>query len=66
MTRFTASVQSITGQELEVKAVESRDIVEQELEDLRKRVEELIDDVRLFSTRPFLLNSCSEGNCAMT
>lgn len=46
LKRFAASVQFITGQELEVKAAGSRDIVEQELEDLRSKVEELSDEVR--------------------
>ena len=46
LKRFAASVQFITGQELEVKAAGSKDIVEQELEDLRSKVEELSDEVR--------------------
>lgn len=46
--RFAASVQFITGQELDVKAAESRDVVEQELEGLRSKVEELNNEVRFF------------------
>jgi hypothetical protein len=49
MRRFAASVQHITGQELEVKAASDSDsmsIVEQELEELRAKVEELSDEVR--------------------
>jgi uncharacterized protein YdhG (YjbR/CyaY superfamily) len=64
MKRFAASVQYITGQELEVKAAESRDIVEQELEDLRSRVEELSDEVSF--SLPGLLRVQifrSEKNC---
>jgi hypothetical protein len=41
-------VQDITGQELDVKAVTAGDsmtVVEQELEDLRAKVEELNDEV---------------------
>lgn len=48
MTRFAASVVHITGQELEVKAVSdnaSSTIVEQELESLRTKYEELSDEV---------------------
>ena len=47
LTRFAASVQHITGQELEVKAASDNvpmNIVEQELEDLRSKVEELSDE----------------------
>lgn len=42
------SVQHITGQELDVKAASdtnSRDIVEQELEELRSKVDELSEEV---------------------
>ncbi|GLB34079.1 putative diaphanous FH3 domain contatinign protein [Lyophyllum shimeji] len=43
--RFAASVQHITGQELEVKAAsESDSFIEQELEELRSKVEELSDE----------------------
>lgn len=48
MMRFTNSVQHITGQELEVRAVSEIDsitVVEQELETLRTRVDELSDEV---------------------
>jgi hypothetical protein len=46
ITRFAASVQHITGQELEVKAVSDSDtVIEQELEALRSKVEELNDEV---------------------
>ncbi len=46
MKRFVASVSHITGQELEVKAAsESDHIVEEELESLRTKVEELSDEV---------------------
>jgi hypothetical protein len=48
MKRFAASVVHITGQELEVKAVSespSSTIVEQELESLRTKYEELSDEV---------------------
>ncbi|KAG6910997.1 hypothetical protein DXG01_006051 [Tephrocybe rancida] len=45
MKRFAASVQHITGQELDVKAATDSDsIVEQELEELRSQVEELSDE----------------------
>ncbi|KAK0476291.1 hypothetical protein IW261DRAFT_1641921 [Armillaria novae-zelandiae] len=45
MKRFVASVSHITGQELEVKAAfESDYIVEEELESLRTKVEELNDE----------------------
>jgi len=43
-------VQDITGQDLEVKKPEestSRNIIEQELESLRQKVEELSDEVRV-------------------
>jgi diaphanous 1 len=48
MMRFASSVQHITGQELEVKAAsdsESMSVVEQEMEGLRTKVEELSDEV---------------------
>jgi diaphanous 1 len=48
MKRFAASVQHITGQELEVRTMSetgSMTIVEQELEELRMKVEELSDEV---------------------
>jgi diaphanous 1 len=48
MKRFGVSVQHITGQELEVRAMSetgSMNIVEQELEELRMKVEELSDEV---------------------
>lgn len=51
MKRFTASVQHITGQELEVKAASDADsmtVVEEELETLRAKVEELSDEVTNF------------------
>ena len=51
LKRFATSVQHITGQEVEVKALgetSSSDIVEQELESLRLKVEELSDEVNLF------------------
>lgn len=50
MKRFTASVQHITGQELEVKAAaEPMSVVELELEALRTKVEELSDEVPIIS-----------------
>lgn len=48
MKRFATSVQHITGQELEVRAAmdsDSFNIVEQELEELRSKVEELSEEV---------------------
>jgi diaphanous 1 len=54
MKHFTTSVQHITGQELEVKAASatgSTDLVEQEMEALRTKVEELSDEVNSFSFR---------------
>lgn len=48
MKRFAASVVHITGQELEVKAASesaSSTLVEQELESLRTKYEELSDEV---------------------
>lgn len=48
MKRFAASVVHITGQDLEVKTVSesaSSTIVEQELESLRTKYEELSDEV---------------------
>lgn len=54
MKRFAASVSHITGQELDVKAASTngpRDIVEQELEELRSKVEELSDEVG-YSSHP--------------
>jgi hypothetical protein len=48
MMRFANSVQHITGQELEVKAASGSDsmtIVEQEIEALRTKVDELSDEV---------------------
>jgi diaphanous 1 len=47
MKKFASSVQHITGQELDVKAASDNDttIVEQELEELRAKVEELSDEV---------------------
>jgi diaphanous 1 len=48
MKRFAASVQHITGQELDVKAASDSDsinVVEEELETLRTKVEELSDEV---------------------
>jgi hypothetical protein len=48
MKRFATSVQHITGQELEVKAAANNGpfgIVEQELEELRSKVEELSEEV---------------------
>lgn len=46
MNRFAASVQHITGQELEVRAASESpsEVVEEELEALRARVEELNDE----------------------
>jgi hypothetical protein len=53
MTRFAASVQHITGQELDVKAASDSDsIVEQELEALRTKVEELSDEVSVHKVIP--------------
>ena len=52
LKRFATSVQHITGQEIEVKSPgesDSRDIIEQELEALRLRVDELSDEVHSFS-----------------
>lgn len=52
LKRFATSVQHITGQEVEVKALgetSSSDIVEQELESLRLKVEELSDEVNVFN-----------------
>jgi diaphanous 1 len=46
MRRFAASVQHITGQELDVKAASESD-PEQELEALRIKVEELSDEVNI-------------------
>jgi diaphanous 1 len=54
MKHFTTSVQHITGQELEVKATSATDstnLVEQEMEALRTKVEELSDEVNSFSFR---------------
>lgn len=65
MNRFAASVQYITGQELEVKAVDSGDIVKQEIEDLRSRVEELSNEVRSFPLSSCLINFRSKGNYVM-
>jgi diaphanous 1 len=48
MMRFANSVQHITGQELEVRAVSDSDsmgIVEHEMEALRTKVDELSDEV---------------------
>lgn len=48
MMRFANSVQHITGQELEVKAASDSDsmtVVEQEMDGLRTKVEELSDEV---------------------
>jgi diaphanous 1 len=48
LKRFATSVQHITGQELEVKAASDNNqlnIIEQELEALRTKVEELNDEV---------------------
>jgi hypothetical protein len=60
MKRFAASVVHITGQELEVKAVSesaASTIVEQELESLRTKYEELSDEVRaMLSGVHFLAN----------
>ena len=53
LKRYATSIQHITGQEVEVKALgetSSRDIVEQELESLRLKVEELSDEVNVFNT----------------
>lgn len=50
MKRFAESVQHITGQELEVRAASdgnSMTVVEQELESLRSKVEELSDEVSI-------------------
>ena len=46
MKRFATSVQHITGQELEVRAASESpsEVVEEELEALRARVEELNDE----------------------
>jgi hypothetical protein len=51
LKRYAISVQHITGQEVEVKALgesSSSDIVEQELESLRLKVEELSDEVNMY------------------
>lgn len=51
LKRFSTSVQHITGQEIEVKEAEesnTKDTVEQELESLRIKVEELSDEVNWF------------------
>lgn len=51
MKRFATSVEHITGQELEVTTASesaSSHVVEQELEDLRCKVEELSDEVRCY------------------
>ena len=46
MKRFTASVEHITGQELDVKpATESDAALEHELETLRAQVDDLSDEV---------------------
>jgi len=67
ITRFAASVQHITGQELEVKAASDSDsIIEQELEALRTKVEELSDEVRVsrwFFVLPTLTWQSSVPNC---
>jgi hypothetical protein len=50
LKRFAASVEHITGQELEVKAASGSDsstVVEQELETLRTQVEELSDEASI-------------------
>lgn len=50
MKRFAASVQHITGQELEVRTASDNDstnVIVQELEALRIQVEDLSDEVRL-------------------
>ena len=62
LKRFATSVQHITGQEVEVKVLgetSSSDIVEQELESLRLKVEELSDEVNVLNIvwRPFLISS---------
>ena len=62
MKRFAASVQHITGQELEVKAASdtnSMTIVEQQLEELRSQVEELSDEVGIaLNITICILNLC--------
>ena len=48
MKRFAASVEHITGQELDVRAASedgSMTVVEEELESLRAKVDELSDEV---------------------
>jgi len=48
MMRFVNSVQHVTGQALEVRAVSDSDrmtVVEQEMEALRTKVDELSDEV---------------------
>jgi diaphanous 1 len=50
MKRFATSVQHITGQQLEVKAAmdsSSFNVVEQEMEELRSKVEELSEEVSI-------------------
>ena len=50
MKGFASSVQHITGQQLDVKAASSSDpmaVVEEELELLRLKVDELSDEVRI-------------------
>ena len=55
LKRFSISVRHITGQQLEVKAASDSDamtIFEEEVESLRRKVDELSEEVR--SKRPLL------------
>jgi len=48
LKRFAASVQHITGQELDVQAVKDPSgFAEREIEELRNKVEELSDEVKI-------------------
>lgn len=61
MKRFANSVQHITGQELEVKAASDTDsmsIVEQEMEALRTKVDELSEEVKKLIVRAILILTC--------
>ena len=59
MKRFASSVQHITGQAIDIVAGDqsSKVVVEEELEVLRARVEELSDEVRFF---PSTRRTCTE------
>jgi len=71
LKRYATSVRHITGQEVEVKALgetSPSDIIEQELESLRLKVEELSDEVNTFNiikcTCPIFSFLSREQNCA--